>query len=187
MMTFKDNYTMILDEIHNAMEAVDEKQVESFIDMLLSAEKVFVVGAGRTILSLQAFAKRLNHIGIKTWFVGEINEPAITDRDLLVVGSGSGESVFPVAIANAARKYNARIVHIGSNPKSPLTPITNLFVRIPAKTKLNLADETNSKQIMSSLFEQCLYIFGDAVALEIARRKDISNIKTLWQYHANLE
>lgn len=178
--------SLILDEVRRALDLVDPIQVEAFVAALLGAEKVFVVGVGRVMLSLQAFAKRLNHLGIPTYCVGDVNEPAITDRDLLVVGSGSGESVVPVAIARIARKHRATITHIGSNPNSSLAPIADLFVRIPAQSRLGLPDELRSAQIMSSLFEQSLYIFGDVVALMIARRRNL-NIQDLWRYHANLE
>jgi len=183
---FADCYRLILDEIRRALEAIDPDQVEAFLEALQAAEKVFVIGVGRTMLSLQAFAKRLNHLGIPTYCVGDINEPAITARDLLIVGSGSGESIVPVVIARKARQHGARIVHIGSNPRSSLAPLTDIFVRIPVRTKLLLSDELPSEQIMSSLFEQSLYLLGDAVALLLAHRRSL-DLADLWRYHANLE
>ena len=186
MSDFQNNYELILQEVRTALAAVDPRQVEKFIDALLAARQVFVIGVGRVMLSMQAFAKRLGHLGIAVHVVGAINEPAITDKDLLVIGSGSGESVAPVAIAKVARQCGAKIAHIGSNPQSALAAITNVFVRIPVKTKLNLPGEIASRQIMSSLFEQSLYLFGDAVALCIAQRKH-ADIKALWRFHANLE
>lgn len=183
---FPDSYELILSEVHQAMASIDPAQVEAFVDVLLDAEQVFVVGIGRVMLSLQALAKRLNHIGINTFRVGGINEPAITERDLLVVGSASGESAIPVAIAQVAKKYNAKILHIGSNPRSSIAPITDVFVRIPVKTKLGLPGELPSQQIMTSLFEQCLYVLGDAVVLMIATRRNL-DLDSLYRFHANLE
>jgi 6-phospho-3-hexuloisomerase len=176
----------VLDEIERALAAVDPADVDALVEALLAAEKVFAVGVGRVMISLQAFAKRLNHLGIATYCVGDVNEPAITGRDLLLVGSGSGESAVPVVIAQIAKEHGARIAHVGSNPHSSLAPITDVFVRIPVRTKLNLPDELGSKQIMSSLFEQCLYLLGDTVSLMIARQQEL-DLAILWQYHANLE
>jgi len=138
------------------------------------------------MLSLMAMAKRLAHLGVRTCIVGEITEPAITDRDLLVVGSGSGESLIPVAIAKKAKTFGARIAHLGSNPASSLKNITDIFVRIPVRTKLALPDEIDSRQPMTSLFEQTLLLLGDAVAQLIIHRRRLE-IKSLWRYHANLE
>ena len=39
---------------------------------------------------------------------------------------------------------------------------------------------------MTSLFEQALLLFGDTVALMMAREMDIE-MEDLWEYHANLE
>jgi 6-phospho-3-hexuloisomerase len=184
---FRRQVGLILSELKAALEAVDPLEVERFVDALLRAEKVFFVGVGRVLLSLQALVKRLNHLGIRAWCLGDLGEPAITSRDLLVAGSGSGESVVPVAVARIARKHGARVAHIGSNPESSLAPYTDLFVRIPVKTRLARPGEIPSRQIMTSLFEQALYLFGDAVALMVMERKGLTDLDSLWERHANLE
>jgi len=185
-MNYKEASRLIMSEVETALSQVDEDQVAALAEMITGSEKVFLVGVGRVLLSLQAFAKRLNHLGIPAFFVGEINEPALTPKDLLIVGSGSGESLFPVAIAKKAKGLGAKVVHIGSNPQSAMAPVADLLVRIPVQTKLGLPDELQSKQIMSSLFEQSLLLLGDAVALMIASEKNL-DIKALWRHHANLE
>jgi 6-phospho-3-hexuloisomerase len=53
-------------------------------------------------------------------------------------------------------------------------------------SKLKLPDEVASKQIMTSLFEQSLYLLGDTIAWIIADTKGYDKEK-LWMYHANLE
>ncbi len=184
--TFQSSVTLILDECGQALGRADPAAVDRLIDAIETAEKVFFIGVGRVLLSLKAFAKRLAHLGIRTVIVGEITEPAITNRDLLIVGSGSGESLVPVSIAKKAKSFGAKIVHIGSNAESSLKPITDIFVRIPVRTKLARPDEIESRQPMTSLFEQSLLLFGDAVARTIILRKKI-DMKSLWQYHANLE
>ena len=185
-MKYDDTLSCVTNEIETALEKVDGEKVETLIDMICSAEKIFVVGAGRVLISLHAWVKRFNHLGIKTNFVGAVDEPAITDKDILIVGSGSGESVFPVAISRIAKKYDAKVVHIGSNPKSSVGEISDLFIRIPCRTKLNLKDEIDSMQPMTSLFEQSIYILGDIIACMIIERKGL-DLKTLWRMHANLE
>ncbi|MGA2641499.1 MAG: SIS domain-containing protein [Spirochaetia bacterium] len=181
-----EKWQLILNELHTALNAVDEEQAERLVDAVLAAEKVFTIGVGRVFLSLQAFVKRLNHLGIPSWHVGAINEPAITPRDLLIVASGSGESAIPVAIARIARQHGAHIAHIGSNAGSSLAPLSEVFVRIPVKTKLARPDEIPSAQIMSSLFEQCVLLLLDGIALRIAERKHLA-IGSFRAFHANLE
>jgi 6-phospho-3-hexuloisomerase len=138
------------------------------------------------MLCLQAVTKRLAHLGINAHYVGEITEPAITSKDLLIVGSGSGTTLFPVSIARKAKSFGATVIHIGSNPKSDMKDIADFMVRIPVRTKLYLDDEIESTQPMTSLFEQTLLLLGDIVAKMIIDDRKV-NLKELWQYHANLE
>lgn len=185
-MEYKLATDTVIKECNLALSKIDEKQVNKLIDMLFMADKVFFIGVGRVKLELEAFAKRLAHLGINTHIVGDINEPAMTEKDILIVGSGSGESLVPVAIAKKAKSIGGKIIHIGSNPHSSLAPITDLMIRIPVQTKLYLDDEIKSKQPMSSLFEQTLLLFGDSVAAMIVAKKQI-DLKNLWAFHANLE
>ncbi len=186
MKVYADVYNMVLKELKMSLTAINGKKVEEMIDMICSAEKVFVIGVGRVLLMMQAFAKRLNHLGINANYVGAINEEAITGRDILIVGSGSGESAVPVAITKIAKKYEAKIIYIGSNASSKIKEIADLFIRIPCKTKLNLKDEIKSRQPMSSLFEQSLLLFGDIVSYMIINKKNL-DMEALWNKHANLE
>lgn len=185
-MTYSQNIQMILNEIASALNSVDKSQTERLIDDILSSDKVFLTGVGRVMLSLEAFAKRLGHLGIDAHCVGDITEPAMTDKSLLIVGSGSGCSIVPVAIAKKAKKIGGKVVHIGSNPSGDIKEYADYMVRIPVQTKLYLEDEVKSCQPMTSLFEQSLLIFGDAVAMQIIEQKNIEMDK-LWMFHANLE
>lgn len=185
-MTYQESHRQIIDELSKTLDSVSEDQVSKLIELIENADKVFFIGVGRVLLSLEAIAKRLAHLGIRTYVVGQITEPAITENDLLIVGSGSGESAVPLAIAKKAKKFNAKVAHIGSNPNSSMKEFSDLFVRIPVQTKLYLPDEISSVQPMTSLFEQALLLLGDTIALQMVKEKNL-DMKDLWQYHANLE
>ncbi|PRO66412.1 6-phospho-3-hexuloisomerase [Alkalicoccus urumqiensis] len=184
------NYTEaqkgITEEILHTLGHIESESVDDLLAEIKKADKVFFVGVGRVLLSLQAIAKRLAHLGIKTYVVGQITEPAITEKDLLIVGSGSGESAFPLIIAQKAKKYQARVAHIGANPDCSMKEYSDVFVRIPVSTKLQLPNEVPSVQPMTSLFEQSLLLLGDTLALMLIREQDI-DMPSLWEYHANLE
>ena len=175
---YRNTYTTVLKELDTALGSVDPAAVEALADAVLDADQV--------LLSLQAIAKRLAHLGIRTHYVGEITEPAITGNDLLIVGSGSGSTLFPLGIAKKAKAAGARVVHIGSNPGSEMKDVAEFMVRIPVRTKNYLEDEIDSVQPMTSLFEQGLLILGDTIAKMIIDKKQI-DMKSLWKYHANLE
>lgn len=183
---YEENYKMVVGEIEGGLAGVDMDAAERLVNDILVADDVFLIGVGRVMMSLQAFCKRLTHLGIKAHCVGDITEPAIKHTDLLIVGSGSGESIVPVAVARKAKEYNAKVVHIGSNSNGTISQYSDYMVRIPTRTKLYLEDEINSQQIMTSLFEQVLLIFGDVLAKMIVDERNI-DLKELWKWHANLE
>ncbi len=175
-----------INECAQALTRIKDDEAIRLVEAILNAEQVFFVGVGRVMLSLQAICKRLAHLGIDTHYVGEVTEPAITENDLLIVGSGSGETLFPVAIAKKAKDIGAKVAWIGSNDASTIATLADYKVRIPVQTKLNREDEMKSEQPMTSLFEQTLLLFGDVIAKVIIDEKDL-DIHSLWQYHANLE
>ena len=175
----------VLAELKKTLESVDPASLERLAQEILKADQVFFVGVGRVMLALQCVCKRFAHLGIKAHCVGEINEPAIKNDDLLIVGSGSGGSLFPLGIAKKAR-VDCTIVHIGSNPNSQMKDIADFMVRIPVRTKNYLEDEIDSCQPMTSLFEQAVLLVGDVLAKMIIEQRHL-DMRSLWQYHANLE
>ena len=138
--TIEKKSLMIAEECQKALQKIDEEQSQQLVEAILNADEVFFIGVGRVMLSLQAICKRFAHFGIKAHCVGEITEPAITDKDLLIVGSGSGETLFPVAIAQKAKKIGTKVAWIGSNQESTIAKLADYKVRIPVQSKLNKPD-----------------------------------------------
>lgn len=184
--TIEKKSLMIAEECQRALQKIDEEQSQQLVEAILNADEVFFIGVGRVMLSLQAICKRICTFWNKAHCVGEITEPAITDKDLLIVGSGSGETLFPVAIAQKAKKIGTKVAWIGSNQESTIAKLADYKVRIPVQSKLNKPDELHSQQPMTSLFEQTLLLYGDSLAMEIMERKGLQ-FENLWKYHANLE
>lgn len=176
----------VLAEVCQALGSIDTAQTAALIDALAGAKTVFCLGVGRVGLSIAAMVKRLNHLGLVAYMVGDLSEPAATPDDLLLIASGSGETAIPVAIAEVAKGKGVPIAYIGSNLDSRIAKMAATTVRIPVRTKLARPDEIPSAQIMSSLFEQALLLFADVVALAYARKTRL-DLPSLWRRHANLE
>jgi 6-phospho-3-hexuloisomerase len=184
---YKEKSDIVIKECEQALSVVNAEVVAQLIDAILEADKVYFIGVGRVMLALEAMAKRFAHLGIDAHCVGEITEPAITNRDLLIVGSGSGESLIPVAIARKANELGVKIAYIGANPESTVKKISDIFLCIPVSSKITSNNHViNSKQPMTSLFEQSLFLLGDIMAQMIIEYKDIDK-EGLWKFHANLE
>lgn len=174
----------IIEEIDRTLSGLNEKEVENMISIIEKSNRVFFVGVGRVLLSLKAIAKRWNHLGIQTVIVGDITEPAITDRDVLIVGSGSGRTAFPLIIAKKAKEFGAKVVHIGTDADCPMSQYRDAFVCIPTANKTQ--ENSVSIQPMTSLFEQSILLLGDTISLMYIKKYNI-DIPSLWKYHANLE
>lgn len=161
--TYKECCEAVLGELKQTLDSIDPVSLKRLYDEILKADQVFFIGVGRVLLSLQAMCKRFAHLGIKTHYVGEITEPHFGEKDLLIVGSGSGGSIFPLNIAKKARAAvpGCTIVHVGSNPNSEMKEIADFMVRIPVRTKFYLEDEIDSVQPMTSLFEQSVLLLGE--------------------------
>lgn len=191
-MTFSEQYdrgcAAVLEELERTLRSIDAAALERLARDMMRAGKVFFVGVGRVMLALEGACKRFSHLGLSAHCVGDITEPALTDEDLLIVGSGSGASLFPLGIAKKARRVapGSTIVHIGSNPESEMRGIADYMVRIPVRTKLYREDEIESCQPMTTLFDQSLLLMFDILA-KIMIEENGLDMKSLWRMHANLE
>lgn len=82
----------IIEELQRSVTQLDHQEAERMAELLLQSNKVFVAGAGRSGLMGRAFAMRLMHVGKEVYVVGETVTPGIEPGDVLVLGSGSGET-----------------------------------------------------------------------------------------------
>ena len=118
---------------------------------------------------LKAFAMRLMHLGISSHVVGETITPAISAGDLLIVGTGSGQTRTTLAIVQAASDRGAITAAITAHPDSPIAKHTDIVLEI--KTPITGLDRSHtSLQPPGSLFEQSLLMLCEAIVLRLMRR-----------------
>jgi 6-phospho-3-hexuloisomerase len=160
-------------------------ELDPVLDALTSADRVFVLGAGRSGLALRMTAMRLMHLGLDVHVVGETTTPAISAGDALLTASGSGTTSGIVHAAETAVEAGARVVAITTAPDSPLARAADSVVVVPAAAKLDRS-ATASTQYAGGLFEQSVVLVGDAVFDALWRRSGLS-ADDLWPRHANLE
>lgn len=183
----RDHTTSVSREIQATLGRVEAGEVEALADLILEAKRVFVAGAGRSGLMVRAFALRLMHMGFGVHVVGDVTTPPIGEGDVLLVGSGSGETDSLVLTANKAIGSGARIGLLTAIPDSTVGKLAERVVRIPAPTpKSNRPSPGTSIQPMGSLFEQCLLIVLDSVVLLLMERKGLTG-ECMFGQHANLE
>lgn len=177
----------IVAELAENAKKVSTEEIEKFADLVISAKRVFVAGAGRSGFAARAFSNRTMHLGKIVYFVGEPTTPSIGEGDVLVIGSGSGETGSLVGMANKAKKLGAKIATLTIHPEASIGSIADAIITIPGATpKSNLADTVKSAQPMGNAFEQMSWLVYDT-AIMIMMDKLGKNEKEMFALHANLE
>lgn len=186
-MSIHDYIEGMLDELRTALSVVNEAQAEKLATAIIEAQAVFVAGAGRSGLAMRSFAMRLVHLGLHAYVVGETTTPRITDRDLLIIGSGSGSTPGLIVHAETARSIGAPLGVITIDEESALAINADLVLTISAPSS-KMARDTGARSIqpLASLFEQGLLLTLDAMVLVLMDRTGESSEK-MFARHSILE
>jgi len=182
----KNNVKKILAEIDGVLSKTNEKEVKILVKQILSAKKIVVCGAGRVGMAIRGFGMRLGHLGLNAYTLGDSVVPSIGKGDLLLVASGSGETQTIYDIACIAKKNSAKIALVTGNPQSRMGEIADAIVKVTAPSKTKAVKGLVSIQPMTTLNEQCLGIFFDAVVLLLMAKMNETH-DTMWARHSNLE
>jgi 6-phospho-3-hexuloisomerase len=180
------NLAAILSELNRAADQISAEQLEQLTVALSSAGRVFVAGAGRSGLMMRAFAMRLMHIGLDVYVVGETVTRSLAKGDLLLIGSGSGETKSLVPMAEKARSLEATVGILTLSPASTIAALADIIVKLPGAPKDQADNEASTIQPMGSLFEQVLLLVCDAVILRLMEKQELSG-RAMYGNHANLE
>jgi 6-phospho-3-hexuloisomerase len=183
--SYSFNRSLILNELERTLAAVSEAEIAVAQRMILTANRVFLTGAGRTGLALKMIAMRLMHLGLAVHVAGDATTPAIGPGDLLLVASGSGTTAGPVHAAEVAVKTGARVLALTATPASRLGTLAKALVVIPAAAKQDHGG-TISEQYAGALFEQSVLLVMDAMFQALWHERGES-AEELWKRHANLE
>ncbi len=179
--------SQILDELGTTMGHVCNDSAEKLADAIIDAQTIFVAGAGRSGLAMKSFAMRLIHMGFDAYVVGETVTPSITEKDVLLIGSGSGSTSSLVVGANKADAIGATICLITIDENSPIGKLAGMVLTIPAPSpKIDRELGFRSVQPMGSLFEQSLLLTLDAIVL-LLMEKTGKTTELMFTRHANLE
>lgn len=179
----------ILKEIDFVLKGIDSYQVDLLMQEILRSKTIVLAGAGRVGMASRGFAMRLGHLGLKAYTVGDSTLPPIKKKDLLLICSGSGETQTIYDLAVIAKEHGARIALISSyidHNKSKMAKIATIMLVINAPSKIKKVTGFSSVQPMTTLNEQCITIFFDALVL-LLMEKLHENHASMWERHSNLE
>ena len=177
---------VVLEENRAVLETLPDEAAQDFIVKLKDARSVFFCAQGRSGFILRCFCMRMMHLGFEVYFCGETITPAISQEDLLVVLSGSGETPATVAAVSSAKAQNAKTYGILGNMNSRAASLVDNSIHLPGTTKLCRDSEPGSQQMAGSLFEQSAFLFLEAVILDLFRQKE-KEVGRLSARHATIE
>lgn len=182
----KNNVKIILNEIDAVLSKIDEHEVDAFVERIRNAHTIVAVGAGRVGMATRGFAMRLGHLGFSAYMIGDATVPATGEGDVLLVSSGSGETQTVYDLVEIAKRNKATIALVTGNPGSRIGKLADVIVTISAPSKTKTVEGVASTQPMTTLNEQCLGIFFDAVVLRLMEELHETH-ETMWARHSNLE
>src|SRR5277367_5735451 len=176
--SYLSDRNLILTELERTLAAVSEPEIVAAQRMIEAANRLFVMGAGRTGLALKMAAMRLMHLGLVVHVAGEVTSPAIGRGDLLLVASGSGATAGPVHAAEVAVKIGAQVLALTASPGSALATLAQGVVVIPAAAKQDHGGAL-SEQYAGALFEQSTLLIMDAI-FQAMWREGGASAEDLW-------
>jgi 6-phospho-3-hexuloisomerase len=183
----KDTLAAILLELSTNQAMVDESRVQSLVDEIAGARHVFLAGAGRSGVVIMGLANRLLQLGKSVSVVGDITSPHSRAGDLLIIGSGSGETQSLIVLAHKAKTTGARIGVVTMDEHSTIAKLADIAVVLPGVSpKLKRSTAVTSIQPMGSAFEQMTLLTYDAVIVELMVRVGES-ADSMFARHADLE
>jgi len=177
-MNVKSSVKNIISEISSVMEEINENTVEEVISEILKANKIFIVGAGRSGLVGKAFAMRLMQIGLRVYVVGETITPSMEEGDLLIAISNSGETRSVCLASQIAMSIKGNIVGITSNKNSRLAKKATKSIIIDTKHRTDpnrfvqkgFHNEVPSFAPLGTLFEVSTFLFFEGLIGSLMER-----------------
>lgn len=112
------------------LKSVDQAELDAMVDAILGAERIFVTGWGRAGNNIKMMSMDCSQIGLSTHVIGDNSCPSMTDRDILIIGSGSGGTKSMLLFANQAKAHGSKIGLIVATRGSELEKLADVTVHV---------------------------------------------------------
>lgn len=180
---FNESIEYIQRKIQDILSQIDQNDIEKVKEFFLSSNRIFVYGAGRSGLVAKAFAIRLVHLGFQTFVIGETITAPVQRGDLVVIVSGSGETIPAVMTAEIAHNIGAYVVSITGKKESGIAKFADVTIFLSATCK---DVERKRYAPLGTLFEASVWILFDGIIADLLESKEETE-ESMRQRHATLE
>jgi 6-phospho 3-hexuloisomerase len=179
---FEQSLAYIQRKLQDILQVVSAEDVAKVNKLFFDADRIFVYGAGRSGLVSKAFAIRLVHLGFQTFVIGETIGAPVKKGDLVVIVSGSGETIPAVMTAEIARKMGAKLIVITERRNSRITQFADIALVLSATCK---EPEKKILAPLGTLFEASAWVLLDSIVAELMKHKGETE-ESMRKRHATL-
>lgn len=132
-----------MEELRQTVAMIDSEELKKILDVINNADTVFMAAVGNTIPVAMDGAYKLNQIGIRAmstpiWETELGYSYNLTDKDIVVAISNSGESTGVIQILEAAKSRGAVAISITNNARSSVAELSTYHITTATREKLFL-------------------------------------------------
>jgi len=180
---FVDSIEYIQRKIKDILNKISQDDIEKIKKFFFNTNRIFVYGAGRSGLVVKAFAIRLVHLGFQTFVIGETITAPVKKGDLVIIISGSGETIPAVMTAEIANRLGAKVVSITAKKNSEIAKFADVTLYISSSCN---EEERKKFAPLGTLFEASVWILLDGLVADLLNsKKETEDI--MRSRHATLE
>lgn len=132
-----------MEELRQTVAMMDSEELKKILDVINNADTVLMAAVGNTIPVAMDGAYKLNQIGIRAmstpiWETELGYSYNLTDKDVVVAISNSGESTGVIQILEAAKSRGAVTISITNNARSSVAELSTYHITTATREKLFL-------------------------------------------------
>ena len=132
-----------MEELRQTVAMIDREELKKILDVINNADTVLMAAVGNTIPVAMDGAYKLNQIGIRAmstpiWETEHGYSYNLTDKDVVVAISNSGESTGVIQILEAAKSRGAVAISITNNSRSSVAELSTYHITTATREKLFL-------------------------------------------------
>jgi 6-phospho 3-hexuloisomerase len=172
------NIKHILTEVTKVARKIKAKDLNLIIMRIENSKRIYLVGEGRSGLVAKSFAMRLARLGKLVYVVGETVTPQISEGDLLIAITGSGETKTVLETVKIFRVLKGNVICISAQADSAIVRISHESIIVPTKLPKRIGHVYQLRELvgvperppLASTFELATLIFLEAVAFKLEHR-----------------
>lgn len=171
---------------YKVLTGIDQASIDALAEAMLAAKRVFVAGWGRAGNVIKILSMNCSQMGLKTHIVGDNSTPSIHEGDILVIGSGSGETDTMKILADQAKEHGATLALVSGNPDSYIGKRADYNIKIERIGASTPEEKEKASIAITRSFYQVVVMLNDCIMTQMMEKLGLT-FEDVRRYHNNLE